>query len=215
VDSFGLQLYGFARTTLNNEVLESSLWLPRLALETEERDRIECAPILAREQSFAPFALVPQVVIPAGDYTRWQYHAQLITAQTRLLSGQLHVDWGGYVAEGTRTSIDVQVTWRPRPLLRLDVEYTQTRLRLPGQQFVVHIAQSTLTLAFTPNLTWNLTNQYDNVSAALGVNSRLRWTLTPGRDVFLIFNYGADTSAGRWRPLLAQASCKLAWTFRF
>jgi hypothetical protein len=79
----------------------------------------------------------------------------------------------------------------------------------------VRIAQFTLTLALTPNLIWNLTQQYDNVSDEFGVNSRLRRTITPGRDLFFVFNYGADTSEGRWRPTLSQVSSKLVWTFRF
>jgi hypothetical protein len=120
-----------------------------------------------------------------------------ITADTRPLSGTLQVDWGDYVAKGARTILRGQLIWRPSSLVNFDASYLQNHLHLPGQTFTVRVAQFTLTLALTPNLIWNLTQQYDNVSDEFGVNSRLRWTITLGRDLFVVFNYGADTSEGR------------------
>ena len=57
--------------------------------------------------------------------------------------------------------------------------------------------------------------QYDNFSHALGANARLKWTVQPGNDVFVIVNQGYDTTDDRFRPTRNDTSVKGAWTFRF
>ena len=49
----------------------------------------------------------------------------------------------------------------------------------------------------------------------MGLNSRLRWTITEGRDFFIVFNQDfttedADVKVARTEPLIT-----LDWTFRF
>jgi hypothetical protein len=49
----------------------------------------------------------------------------LTTAETRPVSGSIHVDWGDYVAKGTRTNLGGQLTWRPSPLVNFTADYSQ------------------------------------------------------------------------------------------
>ena len=42
--------------------------------------------------------------------------------------------------------------------------------------------------AFSPDLVVSAFTQYDSESRDLGLNTRLRWTLRPGRDLFLVWN---------------------------
>ena len=46
------------------------------------------------------------------------------------------------------------------------------------------------------------------------MNSRMRWAVQPGSDVFLVFNHNADTERG-WYSKVSELSTKLVWTFRF
>lgn len=55
---------------------------------------------------------------------------------------------------------------------------------------------------------------YSNVSNEFGVNSRLRWAVQLGSDVFLVFNHHTDTNHG-WQSKSSNLSAKLAWTFRY
>ena len=62
--------------------------------------------------------------------------------------------------------------------------------------------------------------QYDTEAQNLGTNTRLRWTLKPGNDLFIVWNRG-------WRHLLTSPrdltlapetellAVKLRWTFRW
>jgi hypothetical protein len=79
----------------------------------------------------------------------------------------------------------------------------------------VRIATARFELQLSPDISWNNLVQYDNGSDEINVQSRFRWTITPGSDLFLILNQGFidegnSFDAGRTEPLV-----KLAWTFRF
>ncbi len=63
-------------------------------------------------------------------------------------------------------------------------------------------------------LSWNLVGQYDNVSNEFGVNSRIRWAVQSGSDLFLVFNHNADTEQGG-HSKVSELSTKLGWTIRF
>lgn len=60
----------------------------------------------------------------------------------------------------------------------------------------------------------NPVGQYDNVSHEFGVNSRMRWAVQPGSDLFLVFNHNADTENG-WHSQVSELSAKHGWTFRY
>lgn len=78
------------------------------------------------------------------------------------------------------------------------------------------MARLSFNVNFSPRLIWNTIAQFDNVSEDLGLNSRLRWTLAPGRDFFLVLNHGIDAvaddgSAAEGTAIIA----KLNWSFLF
>ena len=59
--------------------------------------------------------------------------------------------------------------------------------------------------------------QYDSESRLLGAQSRFRWILRPGNDLFLVVNRGWEKRAvdGNYIPTFDQGSAKLQYTFRF
>ncbi len=74
-----------------------------------------------------------------------------------------------------------------------------------------------LDYAFTPFI--GLTNfvQYDTDSQNIGLQSRLRWILTPGNEFFLVFNQGwqQDHLLDRFQNAQTRFRAKLNYTFRF
>jgi len=61
--------------------------------------------------------------------------------------------------------------------------------------------------------------QYDNRSRNMGWQSRVRWTLRPGNDLFFAFNQGwiqeADGGTLRFRTQDSKVSAKFQYSFRF
>ena len=73
-----------------------------------------------------------------------------------------------------------------------------------------------LEVNFTPNLGWSNLVQYDSDSRELGFQSRLRWRVRPGSDVFVVFNRGwVHEEDGVFRPYFDRGSAKVQHTFRW
>lgn len=65
------------------------------------------------------------------------------------------------------------------------------------------------------NLIVNLITQFDNVTENLGINARVRWTIAPGRDAFLVFNQGVDLRDNVFRARQSEFITKVSWNFLF
>ncbi len=215
IDSIYLELFTSQRINLNGEV-DSTFWnLPFMFVESNSQDWIGASPLqLGREQIFEPFEITDGVIIPVGDYRTRRFFIDAGTSDHRPLNAQINFS-GGEFFDGTRTFIGGTVGWRPSSHFNLEAEYGKNMIRLPHGDFEVNIAVMTLNVLISPSLTWNIVTQWDNVSDTFGLNSRIRWTINPGNDLFLVFNQGVDTSDGSWRPISSEISTKLSWTFRF
>ena len=89
------------------------------------------------------------------------------------------------------------------------------RVDLPEGDFTVNVAQLNLNVIISPKLAWNIVNQWDDESNRYGINGRIRWTIQPGNDIFLVFNQEIDTATSKWKTVNSDLSTKAAWTFRF
>ena len=67
---------------------------------------------------------------------------------------------------------------------------------------------------FSPNLSWATLVQFDNESDILGLQSRLRWILKPGNDLFVVINRGWEERDDRFRPISNRFTVKFQYTFR-
>ena len=61
---------------------------------------------------------------------------------------------------------------------------------LPQANFVQRLWQLQSAYAWNPNLVFTNFLQYDTDSHNLGSNTRLRWTIRPGNDLFVVWNRG-------------------------
>ena len=214
LDSVKLGLFADDKTTLDGRPITGNLSFPDVTVKLTSQDSINFAPLVRREQYFEPFEIAPGVIIPPGEYAWLAYHLFLESAKTRAVAGSIHLDCCAYLNQGHRMNLDTKLVWRPSPWFNLGAIYSQVRLDLPDGKFTVHIGQLNLNMTFTRNLSWNLVGQYDNVSNEFGMNSRMRWAVQPGSDVFLVFNHNADTERG-WHSKVSELSAKLVWTIRF
>ena len=59
--------------------------------------------------------------------------------------------------------------------------------------------------------------QYDTESQNVGTNTRLRWTIKPGNDLFIVWNRGWQRLILSETSIVPQSdviAIKLRWTFR-
>lgn len=104
------------------------------------------------------------------------------------------------------------------PHLQLSFDTRQTFARLREGSFVARVFLLRANYSVSPYLTFFNFVQYDNESRDLGWQSRVRWILKPGNEVFLVFNQGwlQDERGGvNFRSSRTGLAGKMQYTLRF
>jgi hypothetical protein len=170
------------------------------------------------ERLFEPFEISPGVYLLPGEYRFTRFRSNLLsTAAKRRLSGSINLTYGGYWS-GNAEQLTTSLTYKLPPRFTINVSTNQTFARLPEGHFIARIFTANVSYAATPRLSLSNLVQYDNRSRNMGWQSRVRWTLQPGNDVFVAFNQGWIREDGgnlRFRTQDSKVSAKFQYSFRF
>jgi hypothetical protein len=170
------------------------------------------------ERLFETFEISPGVHLLPGEYRFTRFRSNLLsTATKRRLSGSVNLTYGGYWS-GKAEQVTTSVTYKVPPRFIVTVSTNQTFARLPEGRFIARIFTSNVSYAVTPRLSLSNLVQYDNRSRNMGWQSRVRWTLQPGNDLFFAFNQGwieEDGRTLRFRTQDSKVSAKFQYSFRF
>lgn len=156
------------------------------------------------------------VVIPAGKYAYNEALLGLDLASQRKISGRITVRGGEYY-DGDRLQRNVELSLRPTARYNFGMQYTENEIHLRHGNFTVRLISLQSQIAFSSTLSWSTLVQYDNVSEAIGINSRVHWIPEAGRQAFLVLNYGlADPDKDNvFESYRADLSLKFSYTIRF
>ncbi len=208
-------------TRLDNGQLESSdLYITWLDWHFKSGDNIhgilDLNPIY--ERLFETLEISPGVILARGEYRFTRFKSNLFsTATKRRLSGSLTVTFGNYWS-GKAEQLQTAITYKLPPRFTISLTTNQTFARLPEGHFTARIVTSNVNYAASPRLSFSNLIQYDNRSRNLGWQSRIRWTLRPGSDLFFAFNQGWIQEEGdslRFRAQESKVSAKFQYPARF
>ena len=209
----------YQRYTDSKGIVESwSYFMAPINLRFESGDRFEFNWYPHGETLLAPFEIAPGRVIPPGsyDFTRWRLEAQ--TSEHRPLQFGT-TTWFGTFYNGHLTQWENYLRWTsPKGRIQLDLQTENDFGHLPVGNFVQRLWSVQAAYAWNPNLVLSTFVQYDTESQNVGTNTRLRWTIKPGNDLFVVWNRG-------WQRILTDphvsivpqsdlVAVKLRWTFR-
>jgi hypothetical protein len=204
-------------TSTTNHLLERSLSVTLLGVELHSQDSfgIELNP--THERLDAPFTIAPGIVLPLGaqyTYTRVALRGQ--TANRRVLAINGRYETGGFYS-GDRRQVVAQLNVRARPgyLVYLNGEWNQVNLR--EGRFASNLYRVIGETQFTPFVALVNTLQFDTVSRVAGLQSRFRWIVTPGNDIYLVYNHNwlEDPILDRFAIQDRRFASKLLYTHRF
>jgi hypothetical protein len=169
------------------------------------------------ERLFEPFEIAKGVVLPPGDYrfTRWRFETNTASKRRWKFDNALYFGsyWSGHASQFL-TSFQYKVA----PHLLMSAGWDQTFARLKEGNFVARVYTLRVNYSVSPYLTFFNLVQVDNESRNMGWQSRVRWILKPGNEVFLVFNQGwlQDERGGlNFRAVETKLSGKFQYTFRF
>ena len=200
---------------LHNVVQTWDVYASPFHAEFESGDQVEFNAMPQYERLTEPFEIVDGVEIPPGEYRMNRWGVQVETADKRPLVVQAEYSWGEFYT-GTRRDLQVGVTAKPNTHIFVSLQYEQNDVSLAEGNFRVHVATLKADYNFSPNVSWANLLQYDSESRVLGVQSRFRWIIKPGSDLFLVINRGWYRSEwdNRYERRYDKGSVKLQYTFR-
>ena len=214
VRTVDLTVSGNAYTDLSNRIETGGLTLPELRVTTDAGDAVAAGYKLQRERLDEDFLLLGRLRIPEETYDWDRAFASFTTSGNRAFAARGSVETGGFFG-GNRTDWTAGLDWRPGPRLQASLEYSVNDIDIDAGDAMVRIARLRVSTVITPDVTWNTLVQYDNESEVVGFNSRLRWEIQPGRNLFLVLNQAFNTIDDRWRTEESQFTAKLGWSVRF
>jgi len=126
-------------------------------------------------------------VIPAGpyDFTSFQLSAQ--TAGHRPVVANAGYHFGQFYS-GHYDNVDLGLTLKFKGYASLAFDANLVRGRLPEGNFSQNVYQIKADIFLSPDLGFMNYIQYDDISDSLGWNARLRWQITPGNEIYLVYN---------------------------
>ncbi len=182
---------------------------------SEDRFEFNYAPQF--ERLFRPFQIARGVTLPVGDYRFDRWRLEFVTSSRR----RLKVDttwWFGTYWSGRANELFGSIQYKVAPHFQAQLGYNQTFATLPEGNFVARIFTLRADYSVSPLLTFSNLIQYDNDSKNLGWQTRARWIIRPGREIFIVFNQGWIKEDGIERGFRAAdrtVSVKAQHTFRF
>ena len=193
-----------------------SLDLKVFQMNTHAGDQVQVHVQSEFEYLDEDFEIHDGIILPMGgeyDFTRYRLFAN--TARRRPLSIRSQLEWGDFFS-GQRREFSMDVTVRPRPGLRLELEGEWNRVELAEGSFSTSLFEAQISSQFSPWISLANTLQYDSVSRELGWQARFRWILRPGNDFFLVYsqNWLNDPFSGL-ETLRLNAAAKFIYTHRF
>jgi hypothetical protein len=216
VRRFSFETHFDLMTDTRNELLLRKWDLTVFQMELHSGDEIEVHVIPQHERLEREFRIHDDVVLPVGsryDFTRYRLAASTADRRVIAVGGQLEA---GDFYSGRRREVGLTFTVRPRPGLLASLESEWNDLDLAEGHFRTSLYRSGLSTQFSPWISLGNTLQYDSVSRLLGWQSRFRWILRPGNDVYLVYTHNwLDDGLEGWRTLDRRAASKVIYTHRF
>ncbi len=210
----------FYRVTDHLGITESwqFFWAP-INLRFESGDHAEFNYVPSYERLLQPFEIAPGVIVPVGGYRFDRFRLEFLSSPHRWWEFGT-TSWFGSFYDGTLLQqINYLRFTSPSGRWQTGVTIDQNFGRLKEGNFVQRLWQLNLAYAFSPNLVLTSFLQYDTESQNVGNNLRLRWTIKPGNDLFVVWNRS-------WERLMLRPddlslvpdselfAVKLRWTFK-
>lgn len=155
------------------------------------------------------------IIIPMDEYVAWKIDVSVETASYRMLSTELNVVTGGFWS-GKSTEYGGKLIFKPYSGISLEPEYIHTDVDLAEGSFSANLIRLVANVDLTTSINTTSTIQYDNLSKLIAMNNRLHWMITPGSDVYLVYNHNwIENPMQRFRTVQRTGVLKVSYTHRF
>ena len=205
------------QTDLQNDMLARGLDFTLFQMNFHSQDNFSFGLTNDYERLDEPFGISRGITLPVGaEYTFTRFRVSGATANRRIvaLNGRYVV---GDFYSGSRTERVLSLTVRARPGLIVYLTGEWNSIDLPEGDFTTRLYRVVGETQFSPFMALVNNIQYDTQSAVIGWQSRFRWIVTPGNDLYVVYthNWLDDPLLDRFATLDKRVASKILYTYRF
>lgn len=133
------------------------------------------------------FEIFEGTTAQAGTYwfDRWELSYE--GSSRRAVRVEARANFGEFY-HGSGEDYEITVEGRVQPHLLWSVDFGYTEGRFPASHFVARTTTARVDYALTPRLNTTLFAQWNNEANRAALNARVRWTRTPGSDLYVVLN---------------------------
>jgi hypothetical protein len=200
---------------LDGTLVSSNLDIELLGVEFHDGTNIELKSKLVTDKPNEDYEVAGGVVMPAGEYSWREYSLRYNTPSRDDLSFSNSIGGGEYY-DGNIIKFNSSIIYRPSPAIKVGLSYSENRGSLPGGDFTTRLESLSINCNFGPDISWDTLLQADNESDTLGVQSRFRYILEDGRELFFVADSGWEELPNRTIvPMDNNLTLKLVYAIRF
>jgi hypothetical protein len=177
----------------------ASLEVKPLGLQFQTGDRLDFTLQRRFDAPTRSFELIDGATIAPGGYwwnrAEFRYNsteARPLRANVSLSTGQFYTGYSNEASVGLR--------FRRTPHMLATLDFARSQVTLADARFTANTVRLRSDYAFSARLNATIFGQWDNQSSRASVNSRVRWTITPGSDLYVVWNSNWPTGLGRPIP---------------
>ena len=196
--------------------LTQNIRLTPLSIRFESGDEISYQIIRNFERLEYDFDILGDnsIIIPVGNYTNWSHQIELETANYRKIVYGIELNTEGFWS-GNRTEYENELIFRPFPGINLNLGYIHSRVNLREGNFKTNLVRFLGDFDFTPFISFSSNIQYDDISENIGMNNRFKYTITPGSDIYFVYNHNWFNDDGKYKTSSMMGATKITYTHRF
>ncbi|MFT7678778.1 MAG: hypothetical protein ACI8QC_002775 [Planctomycetota bacterium] len=159
---------------------------------------------------------VPGPRVRPGEFDMLRHFIEYEAATSRRVLGEVELEYGDYYG-GTLRRLSVRPVIVPGRSFTFSGGYTDVEARLDTGTYHTQLISADFKVTAGPDLVWKNLLQYDTESKQLGFQTRMRWILTPGQDLFLVGLFGWEKAAHErsFQSESQEVAFKLTYTLRF
>ncbi len=133
---------------------------------------------------------------PSGSYDFRNYSLAFDTASFRPAIFDLNYNFGEFYS-GHYDDLKIGATLKYKGFANLALDTDLVRGRLPQGRFSENVFQVKADIFLSADLGFMNYIQYDDISRQLGWSARIRWQVSPGNEIYIIYNKNWEK---RWDP---------------
>jgi len=214
IRQFFFEFRGGVTTNLEGKTIAWHLFTAPLNVKLQSGEYIEFNYVPDYDFLDFPFEIHEGIIIPPGDYTMNRFRFELNTSKKRPWVFDLSAKFGEYYT-GKSLTLETGIKLKIGSKIHLELLREGNYVRLKEGDFDVQVIRMKFDIYFSPKLYFQNYVQYDDLSKSIGINSRLRWIIKEGNDLFLVFNQGWGDILDKCYVVYRKVQVKLQYTFRF